>query len=372
MRIGFDAVAAIGRSGNATYSYELISHVMRRGAANRYYLFSYLHDMGRPLFKKGAGHTEVHSQLVASLFPLPHLHQVNDFLLRLHARARRVDIFHFTNPLNYIDGPFKKVVTVHDLAPLHDPSWTKEHSGRLFKERLGAVARADAIIAVSKFTKQDIVEKLGVAPERITVVYEGAGNIFYPDEDKAGIAALVGDSRYVLCVGQLQPRKNNRNLLLAFASIAPDFPDTKLVFAGSAVSPEYLQGLKDAAAASGVEGSIVFAGSVGNDFLRRLYTHAFCFAYPSFFEGFGLPILESLQCGVPVITSDASSLPEVAGDAGLLVNPHSVESIAAALRQLLCDTAVKDRLLLAIPAQLAKFSWKKAAEETLKVYESLS
>ena len=372
MRIGLDAISAVGRGGNSTYSYELIRQLRHLDTSNHYYLFSFLHDMRRPLFKEYAARCiEVHSQLVGSLFPLPRLGAINDFLLRTHARIRKVDIFHFTNPINYVDGPFKKVVTIHDLAPLHDASWSKRNSGDLFKKKLQHIASADAIIAVSQFTKQDICTKLGVDPRNITVIYEGAGDMFYPDTDESPVMRVVGKGRYLLCVGQLQPRKNNLNLIRAFSSIATEFSDTKLVFVGGSVSSEYLQTLHAAVVAGGISNSVVFAGAVEIALLRKLYTLAEGLVYPSFFEGFGLPILEAFQCGIPVITSNTSSLPEVVGDAGILVDPHSLESIADAMRRLLTDGAVGKKLRAAIPAQLQKFSWEKAARETLNVYASL-
>lgn len=373
MRIGLDAISAVGRGGNSTYSHELIRQLLRLDVSNCYYLFSFLHDMHRPLFKEYADHcVEVHSQLVGSLFPLPHLGMINDFLLRTHARLRKIEVFHFTNPIHYVDGPFKKVVTIHDLVPLHDASWSKRNSGDLFKKKLQHIASADAIIAVSQFTKRDICAKLGVDPRKITVIYEGVGDVFYPDADESAVAHVVGKGRYVLCVGQLQPRKNNLNLIRAFSAIAAEFPDTKLVFVGGSVSSEYLQTLRAVAAAGGISNSVVFAGVVETELLRKLYTLAEGLVYPSFFEGFGLPILEAFQCGIPVITSNTSSLPEVAGDAGILVDPHSSESIADAMRRLLADVAFGKKLRAEIPAQLQKFSWEKAARETLNVYASLA
>lgn len=369
MRIGFDAISAVGKGGNSTYSYQLIQHLLRLDVSNRYYLFSFLHDMFRPLFKEqNASYTEIHTQLVGSIFRVPRLEVINDFLLRTHARARGIDIFHFTNPLTYTDGPFKKVVTVHDLAPLHDASWSKHRPGELFKEKLKRIISADAIIAVSEFTKKDMVEKLGVDPQRITVVYEGAGDVFYPDVDTQAVKRVVGEGRYVLCVGQLQPRKNNFNLIRAFSAISSQFPDVTLVFVGGPVNEAYLQSLRTAVTDAGMTASILFTGSIDNDVLRQLYTHAECLVYPSFFEGFGLPILESFQCGTPVITSHTSSLPEVAGDAGILVDPHFSENIAGAIKNLLSDNDLRKKLKEAIPAQLQKFSWEKAAKETLEIY----
>jgi glycosyltransferase involved in cell wall biosynthesis len=373
MKIGLDAFAAVGRGGNSTYSREIVRHLLRLESVHSFDLFVYLHDLFRPMFKEsGARSAEVHIRLSPTYFPFAKLALINERLLRMRASMRGIDILHFTNPLNYIDGPFKKVVTVHDLAPLHDASWTKKAAGEEFISRLAEIAAADAIIAVSEFTKWDMVERLGVDPSRVTVIYEGAGDMFYPDKNRDGIGDLVGNSPYLLCVGQLQPRKNNLALIRAFASIAAELPDIKLVFAGRPVSGEYLQSLEAAVNEAALAGRVVFARTADDDLLRRLYTHAECMVYPSLFEGFGLPVLESFQCGVPVITSNTSSLPEVAGEAGILVDPRSPSELAAAIKNYLSDAALRQKLRDAIPAQLAKFSWEKAAQETLNVYESLS
>lgn len=371
MKIGLDAFSAVGRSGNSTYSREMIRHLIRQEANHHFDLFEYVHDLFRPQFTSVAqNYDEVHVRLSASYFPLPRLEEINDLLLRERSRMRGVELFHFTNPLNTIIGPYKRVITIHDLAFLHDPSWAKAGPSAVFKGKLPGILSADALIAVSEFTKRDLIERFALDPAKIHVVYEGAGEAFYPDPDKE--SELVAAGSYLLCVGQLQPRKNNLALIESFGSIQNQFPDLRLVFAGRSVSPEYLDSLKSAVSEVGVEGRVVFEHNADNALLRKLYTNAECLVYPSLFEGFGLQILESFQCGTPVITSTTSSLPEVAGDAGLLVNPYSVESIALGIQRFLSDPSLRGELRKNIPAQLAKFSWDKAARETIKVYESLA
>ncbi len=363
MQVGLDAFAAVGRGGNSTYSRELIVQLLAQGA-NRYDLFVHAHDLFRRQFSGG---NEMHVRLSPSYFPLPFLEKINEILLRARARMRGVEIFHFTNPLNYTPGHYKTVVTIHDLAFLHDKSWAKASPGKMFKEKLQQIRKADAIIAVSQATKQDIIKQLGVPATKITVVYEGAGKEYFPDSERPSV-----QGRYLLCVGQLQPRKNNRALIEAFSLVAPKFPDLKLVFAGRSVSKEYLESLHAAARAANLQEKVIFIHSADNADLRKLYSHAECLVYPSLFEGFGLPVLESFQCGVSVITSNLSSLPEVAGEAGLLVDPHSPQKIAEALEQFLTDETLRNRLRAAIPAQLQKFSWERAARETAQVYATLS
>jgi len=292
--------------------------------------------------------------------------------LRVVARLRGVEVFHFTNPMNVISGHWKRVVTVHDLAPFHDSSWAKKDATNLIKQKMDSIISSDAIIAVSEFTKKDIVERFNVDPNKITVIYEGANEEFFPDNDRAAVHTITGTDTYLLCVGQLQPRKNNLNLIHAFGMITPQFAGLKLVFVGRPVSSTYLKELHDAVGKAGLGSSVMFAHSVDNAGLRKLYTRASCLVYPSLFEGFGLPILEAFRCGTPVITSNTSSLPEVAGEAGLLIDPHSPEDIAEAIKRFLSDDHLRGKLRAAIPAQLQKFSWEKAARETLDVYASLA
>lgn len=374
MHIGLDAFSALGKGGNSMYSRELIRHLLVEKRSHHFYLFGYLHDLFRPQFREqGASqHTEVHTRLSPSYFPLPRLTTINEILLRAAARLRGIEVFHFTNPMNIVSGPWKRVVTVHDLAPFHDPSWAKEDATTLIKQKMSRIVSSDAIIAVSEFTKQDLVEKWGVDPQKVTVVHEAVGGEFFPDDDRAFTHTIVGADSYLLCVGQLQPRKNNINLIRAFSTIAPQFPGLKLVFVGRPVSKEYFQSLQTAIRDAGVEDRVVFNHTVDTTGLRKLYTRAACLVYPSLFEGFGLPILEAYQCGTPAITSSTSSLPEVAGEASILVNPNSSEEIADAIQRLLSDSTLRETLRAAIPAQLKKFSWEKAARETLDVYESLA
>ncbi|MDB5244345.1 MAG: hypothetical protein JWN18_215 [Parcubacteria group bacterium] len=373
MRIGLDAFAAIGTSGNSTYSREMIRSLIADGVGHEWYAFEYVHDLLRsntPL-SSGAYHNR-YVRLSPSYFPLPGLPVINEMVLRTAARLSRIDVMHFTAPLSIQQGSFKRVVTIHDLAVYYDPSWVKVGPGQEFKDKAALMMSSDAIIAVSESTKRDILKRFSVPPEKISVIYEGASEEFYPDNDEVAIESIVGSGRYVLCVGQLQPRKNNIALVRACGVVFKTQKDLKLVFAGRAVSDAYIRDLWTEIKNAGIESKVVIRHDLTNEQLRKLYTRAECLIYPSLFEGFGLPILESLKCGSPVITSNNSSLPEVAGGAGLLVDPYSVDSIVDALHQLLTDTELRKMLCTRIPEQLSKFSWQKAARETINVYESLS
>lgn len=345
MNIGIDLAEGGAASGNARYTKSLVDALRALSAQNQYRALRPWHRFG----------------------PL------NDALLRLRARMAGVDVFHFTNPLNFVNGPYASVATLHDLAPLHDPSWSKRSSRDTFDAKVGdMLAHTRLFIAVSEYTKRDIMERLGVAEERIRVVYEAADPFFFPAPD-ASVLARFGAGRYVLCAGQLQPRKNVLALIEAFALVHARVPDLQLILVGRARDATYRKAVKEAIHRSELDGQIILAGAVDDATLRALYSGAECFAYPSLFEGFGLPVLEALACGTPVVTSSTSSLPEVAGEAGLLVDPRDPAAIGAAIEHLSTDAALRARLKERAIPQARKFSWEKAARETLSVYvEALS
>lgn len=375
MKIGLDAIAAIGKGGNSTYSKNMCIELLRADSVNRFYLFSFLHDFKRKSLFGGVpkeNWKEIPVYVSRMLWPFVGLDSFNGFLVRIGARILGIDIFHFTNPLNFVAGSYKSVVTIHDLAALYDFGWTKEGSRNVFKAKIGNIVKeASALIAVSEFTKCELIEKLNVPAEKITVVYEGASDVFYPEPDTTFIEKTYGTDNYILYVGQLQPRKNIILLIKAFAVAASVFSDLKLILVGSARDAAYRTEIDACIKALKIEAKVIFAGRTGDDVLRKLYSSARCLVYPSLFEGFGLPLVESLQCGTPAITSNTSSLPEVVGDAGLLVDPHSVESVADAIKKFLTDTGLENQLRNRTINQAKKFSWKNAAKETLAVYTKI-
>jgi len=248
------------------------------------------------------------------------------------------------------------------------------------KDRVKAIVRrlqwaadtADAIITVSAFVREEVIERLGVPPEKVTAIHNGVDAAFQPKDASQTTGSLtqlgLRHGGYVLAVGTLEPRKNLARLCRAYRAL-PDatrqaFP---LVLAG-------MKGWGDAdfardLAALEKEGSLVTPGYLEAAALRDLYAGAAVFVYPSVYEGFGLPVAEAMASGTPVITSNVSSLPEVAGDAARLVDPLSVDDIASALSQLLADEGMRQRLAEAGLARAKVFTWDATARETLGVYE---
>jgi glycosyltransferase involved in cell wall biosynthesis len=268
------------------------------------------------------------------------------------------------------------VVTIYDLSfmthpELHLPA-NVAHC--LTGTRL-AIEHADAIIAISEHTRRDLVERLGAPPERITVTPLAHDADLTRVTDPRRLAAVRKryglPEQFVLFLGALEPRKNLPRLLEAFAALPAGLRgDVQLVVAG--MSGWLNDSVHARVAALGLEKSVRFAGYVDGHDLAALYSMATVFAYPSLYEGFGLPVLEAMACGTPVLTSDLSSMPEVAGDAAVLVSPDDVGSIAAGLRGLLESASLRDELASRGRAQAARFSWDRCARQTLGVYRDVA
>jgi glycosyltransferase involved in cell wall biosynthesis len=276
----------------------------------------------------------------------------------------------YTSPLFH--PGFASVVTIHDLSffPL---SRLYPRGRRLFKPIIKlSVLLADKIIAVSEFTKKDILRYVGNFPDKISVVYEAAEERFsasVPAEAIDNAKKKFGIAKeYVLFTGFLEPRKNLGRLLDAFALIVRDIPH-QLVIAGA--KGWWYDTTFKKVKSLGLADRVIFTGYVPSDELPALYAGAALFAFPSLYEGFGISVLEAICCGTPVLVSNNTALPEVAGEAGVYVDPYSVEDIAKQLKRVLFDNAVYQQLKERCPGVAGKFSWKKAAEETLSVMSQL-
>jgi glycosyltransferase involved in cell wall biosynthesis len=261
---------------------------------------------------------------------------------------------------------FPAVATVHDLAFLRMPELLTPQSRRYYGQ-VGAAARsADRIIAVSDCTRSDLIDLVGAPSARIDVVYEAAD----PRFRVLGADELPADdlpAEYFLFVGTREPRKNLVRLLEAYAALrdrASEAPP--LLLAGR---PGWLQDdLEARAAALGLDGQARFLGGVEPDRLVALYNRATALVYPSLYEGFGLPALEAMACGTPVLASNAGSLPEIVGDAARLVDPLDVATLSREMERLWREPGLRAELRERGLARAARFSWRRAAEETLDVY----
>ncbi|MDW8067965.1 MAG: glycosyltransferase family 1 protein [Anaerolineae bacterium] len=285
-------------------------------------------------------------------------------------QAVGADLVHgpvFVGPLA---APCPVVITVHDLSFLRYPHLFRPANRlylRLFT-RL-SVRRARRVIAVSNHAARETVRLLGVAREKLRVVYHGVDPIFrpLPPEEVAAFRARRGlPERFVLFVGTLEPRKNLVRLIEAFARAGVDAgADLVLVGARGWYDEEVFAAVERWRLSSRVH----FPGYVPNDELPLWYNAAWVFAYPSLYEGFGLPILEAQACGTPVLTSSVSALPEAAGNGALMVDPYDPEAIADGLHRLLTDRMLREELRQRGLEHATRFSWARTAAETVAVYQ---
>ena len=369
MLIGIDASRAARpvRTGTENYSYHLIRALLATEGRHHYRLYF---DRPPALDTFPPGPWE------ARVIPFPRLWTH----LRLSWEMSRYppDVLFIPAHVLPLLHPPRSVVTVHDLGFRYFPQahrpldrWYLQWSTR-YHARTAAHLLAD-----SEATKQDLIEVYGIPSRRITVVYPGRDQSLKRVRDPAAVAAVKerygirGD--YILHLGTLHPRKNLLRLVEAFAMLQkhlePGASGWRLVLAGR--KGWLCEPLFRRVAALGVEDRVVFGGYVPQADLPALLSGAQCLVFPSLYEGFGFPLLEAMCCGTPVICSDASSLPEVAGDAALLVDPEDTVAWAKALHRLLTNAELAQSLIERGYRRVQTFSWSRAAQEVLQVFSEV-
>ena len=267
----------------------------------------------------------------------------------------------------------RQVCTMHDIIPVEHPEWFNARFAAWYQWLLPRLTRrVRHLIAVSEFTKGRLVERFGLKPEKITVVWNGVDAQFRPrnPDEIAEVRRALGirSPRYLLSLGSLEPRKNVRRLLLAWGRLRRELPeDLGLVVVGSKGASLVF---RDAGITEIPEG-VHFTGYARQEHLPALYSGALGLVYPSLYEGFGLPPLEAMACGTPVITSNTTSLPEITAGAALLVNPLDEDAIAAAILRLVRDEELRASLRSRSLAHSANLSWNQSALRTRNVLEEI-
>ncbi len=289
----------------------------------------------------------------------------------------RVNLYHATD---FVLPPTlpgtRTLLTVHDLSFVRVPQTASPSLKRYLDVVVPrSVARADHVLADSQATKDDLIALYGVPESKVTVLLSGVDPRFQRDSDaSAQLPVLrakyhIAERPYIFSVGTVQPRKNYPRLIRALANLRTEGIDIGLVIAGG-------RGWLDDPIYSTIRGNglaqyVHLIGFADDDDLPALYNNATAFAFPSLYEGFGLPILEAFGCGTPVVTSNVSSLPEVAGDSALMVDPDDADALTDALRRVLEDTTLRERLILGGLARVREFSWDQAAQNLKNIYSSL-
>jgi glycosyltransferase involved in cell wall biosynthesis len=282
-------------------------------------------------------------------------------------------LFHATEHLLLPLRSTPTVLTVHDLIFRHLPRHHKFLNRWYLNLTMPLYCRrATHIIAISECTRRDLTAAYGIVPEKVTVIREAAAPRFrvQPLEAVAAVRARYGlPDRYLLFVGTIEPRKNLSRLLAAFETIRAGGLSDGLVIVGKRgwLCGDFLARLEKSPARD----AVLFPGYVPDEDLPAVYAGAQGLVFPSLYEGFGLPVLEAMACGTPVVTSNASSIPEVAGDAALYFDPADVEAMVEAVRRLLCDAQLQRSMRTRGLTRAADFSWKVAATATRAVYDSV-
>jgi glycosyltransferase involved in cell wall biosynthesis len=262
------------------------------------------------------------------------------------------------------------VVTVHDVSYARAPELFSRRDRSLLRFVRGSVRRAERVIAVSEFTRADIVDVYGLDSAKVVAIPNGVADRFRPLADASDrVHARFGINRpYMLCVGALQARKNVPLAIEAYARLMGSGTDCELVVAGGDKGGRL--DVLDAILRARLTGRVHLVGHVEDDELPALYSGAQALVFPSLYEGFGLPALESMACGTPVIASNTTGLAEAVGDAGVTIDPRSVEELTEAMRSVLTDDALRERLVAAGRARAADFTWARTAAATAAVYRA--
>lgn len=295
-------------------------------------------------------------------------------MLPLILKKRKVDLFHGTMFLTPVLSSVPSIITIYDMVLDIFPEtmfWKNRLPLKLLMKK--SAKKAARVIAISESTKKDIIKYLGIEQEKINVIYPGVSREFSPQNkeyDKNVLSKYNLSLGYILSVGTLEPRKNLIRLLNAYKMIVANegsMPQLVIV-GGHGWLKEDINRVIDSL---GLTEKVILTGYVSDSDLPALYRSAKVFVYPSLYEGFGLPPLEAMACGTPVISSNTSSIPEVVGDAGLLVDPYRPDEIARAITIVLKDEELRNHLKHAGLIRSGLFSWDKTAQETIKLYQEV-
>lgn len=367
MRVGIDArLTYHQQAGIGRYTKHLIEELSQLDRDTTYTVFQHRKQReplsDAPNFRRRTLFAPVHTRVEQPMLAAE---------LSLHS----LDLLHSIDFIPPFHSSIPSVITIHDLAFLQWPHFLTESHAEYYSQIDRAVSHAHHIIVPSESTKNDVVGHLGASPKKISVIYEAAARMYCPlpkeicrkaMQEKYGIP-----ENYVFFVSTIEPRKNLSGLLTAFYHLQKYYnvEDTGLVLAGK---PGWLyEEVYRKVEQLGLGSSTYFIGRVPDEDLHQLFVGARCHVHPAFYEGFGLSPLEAMASGTPTIVSNTSSMPEVVGDAGLIVDPADCEEIAVAMHRLLTEEELHLELSQKGLQRASVFSWNRAAEETLAVYRMI-
>ncbi len=380
MKIGFDASGISGYCGIHTYSRELIKYLVQEFPEDQFVLLSTFSKSRKRRLEQEFG---VHQNLeIRSVLP-NRLALGSSFIklilflrsMIIRHQANSFDILHVTKPFAERTGACNSIITVQDLFPLTLDDYQGEDAKKEFDSNVTFILEeSKAIIVPTEYTANQLCGLYPMVRSKVKVVPLAAGSGFRQDRDlpPESLRKLLPEgASYFLYVGSAYPRKNLDRILQAYLAL-PESQKKEhflvLVLTGVA---SHLSDFKERNRNTLSEPNIIVLGGVSEEELVRLYSSAAAFLFPSLDEGFGLPIIEAMRCGCPVITSNVSCMPEVAGDAAILVDPYSVDDISSAMENIVANPSIGDELRQKGFNQAKRFSWKETAHRTMDVYRSV-
>lgn len=368
-RFGFDPETKLpNRVGSGIYCYELLVSLSKIDGKNKYLI--YLPENPTSDMPEESDNWKYKIIKVKKAWTLT--------ALSLELIKKRLSIDVFFSPTHYlpISFPANSVVTILDVSYLHFPDMFSRKD--LYKLKFWggfSIRKAKKIITISNSSKSDIIKKYGIREDKVEVIYPAIKNDTLNNNSELSMDEIQKkfgiDGKYILFVGTLQPRKNIVRLIEAFSMIVSEneLRDLKLVIVGR--RGWQFEEILAAPEKFGVEKNVKFLSEVGNADLPDLYKNAEIFVLPSLYEGFGLPVLEAMNYGTAVITSNISSLPEAGGDGALYIDPKNTKDIAEKMKKLLTDDKLRRELIEKGYRQIKKFSWEKTAKQALRVLEEV-
>jgi glycosyltransferase involved in cell wall biosynthesis len=384
MKIGIDGACLANRRGFGRFARQMVEALAKAGSGHDFVVFVDRPSLRAVTIPEGMGRVVVDvSEAPSRAASATGRRRVGDMLAMARAVAKAdLDVIYF--PASYSFFPVwnagRVVVTMHDTLALAHPEWVfPTWRGKMAwraKEQAAALW-ADRIVTVSEAARRDLLAWFRLPDERVTVVSEGPDAVFHPEDAGPASDAVLrrhgieAGSRYLLYVGGLSPHKNLPRLIEAFALAATS--KARLILVGDLgdVFHTHVPALREAVERFGLGDRVHFTGFVPDADLAHLYRRAYALAQPSLMEGFGLPPVEAMACGTPVLSSTAGSLPEVVGDAGLYFDPTDIEAMSDAISGLLANPDERDRLAALALDRAARFTWALAARSLLDCFEEL-
>ncbi len=346
-------------TGAGKYGLKLYQHLTGKAEIDYYYL-----NFNTLTLDKKCGDRYVIAKEIKHKWPAKKFKPI--FWQLLKGQLPQYALYHFMTPnISFLSGQGPSIVTCHDIAPLFMPVSLLEKIGRRYL--YSGIKRSSCIIADSASSRQDVIKAYGIKPEKIVVIALGVDHDIYRPMNKNEAREKLGltaNAKIILSVSLEMWRKNIPGAIKAFAELKKKHPEAVLIR-----TARLKASTKKLVDMLGLNDSVIVMEKINEDELSLLYNAADVLFFPSFYEGFGLPPLEAMACGCPVVAANVTSLPEVVGPAGLLVDPHDIKAMATALEQVLYDGAVRDNLIDSGLKWVKKFNWEDTAMQTLAIYK---